>query len=184
MHMITWLFSPWGIPASDREMRGSGVHAYKWVNAAGEAVLVKYHFIPEAGQRNLTQAQAQEIQATNFNHATQEVFVQIMEDGEHPELDLDPLDATKIWPPELVPLQPIGRIVLDRNPANYFAEVEQVAFGTGVMVEAQYVVRQLACTSSSPGGQPQSLGRARAWQLQRHVRRLAVRPLARPRLGE
>jgi catalase len=179
-------------------MRGSGVHAYKWVNAAGEAVLVKYHFIPEAGQRNLTQAQAQEIQATNFNHATQdlyeaiergelptwEVFVQIMEDGEHPELDLDPLDATKIWPPELVPLQPIGRIVLDRNPANYFAEVEQVAFGTGVMVEAQYVVRQLACTSSSPGGQPQSLGRARAWQLQRHVRRLAVRPLARPRLGE
>jgi catalase len=148
LHMITWLFSPWGIPASYREMRGSGVHAYKWVNA-GEAVLVKYHFIPKAGQRNLTQAQAQEIQATNFNHATQdlydaiergdfpewEVSVQIMEDHEHPELDFDPLDATKVWPPELVPLQPIGRIVLDRNPANYFAEVEQVAFGTGVMVD-------------------------------------------------
>src|SRR6195952_5800748 len=61
MHMITWLFSPWGIPASYREMRGSGVHAYKWVNAAGEAVLVKYHFIPKQGQRNLTQAGANEI---------------------------------------------------------------------------------------------------------------------------
>src|SRR4051794_35087962 len=54
MHMITRLFSPWGIPASYREMRGSGVHAYKWVNAAGEATLVKYHFIPKGGERNLT----------------------------------------------------------------------------------------------------------------------------------
>jgi len=57
MHMITWLFSPWGIPANYREMRGSGVHAYKWVNERGEAVLVKYHFIPRVGERNLTQEQ-------------------------------------------------------------------------------------------------------------------------------
>ena len=149
MHMITWLFSPWGIPANYREMRGSGVHAYKWVNAKGEAVLVKYHWIPKAGERNLTQDQAQQIQATNFNHATQDLFdaiergdhpewelrVQIMEDGEHPELDFDPLDATKLWPPDQFPLQPIGRMILDRNPTNYFAEVEQVAFGTGVMVD-------------------------------------------------
>ncbi|MGK2934577.1 MAG: catalase [Gemmatimonadaceae bacterium] len=149
IHMITWLFSPWGIPASFREMRGSGVHAYKWVNAKGEAILVKYHWIPKAGERNLTLAEAQAIQATNFNHATQdlhdaiergdfpewELQVQLMEDGEHPELDFDPLDATKIWPPEQFPLRPAGRMVLDRNPANYFAEVEQVAFGTGVMVD-------------------------------------------------
>jgi catalase len=149
MHMITWLFSPWGIPASFREMRGSGVHAYKWVNAAGEAVLVKYHFLPRAGERNLTLAEAQQIQATNFNHASEDlyeaiergdhpqwdVFVQLLEDGDHPELDFDPLDATKLWPTSLCPLRPIGRIVLDRNPANYFAEVEQVAFGTGVMVD-------------------------------------------------
>jgi len=149
MHMITWLFSPWGIPATYREMRGSGVHAYKWVNANGDAVLVKYHWIPKAGQRNLTQQQANEIQATNFNHATEDLYeaikrgdfpewelqVQIMEDGEHPELDFDPLDATKIWPPEQFPLRPLGRMVLDRNPVNYFAEVEQVAFGTGVLVD-------------------------------------------------
>jgi catalase len=149
MHMITWLFSPWGIPANYREMRGSGVHAYKWVNDKGEAVLVKYHFIPKGGERNLTQEQAQAIQATDFNHATGDLFdaiergefpewelqVQLMEDGEHPELDFDPLDATKIWPPEKFPLRPVGRMVLDRNPTNYFAEVEQVAFGTGVLVD-------------------------------------------------
>jgi len=149
MHMITWLFSPWGIPANYREMRGSGVHAYKWVNEKGDAVLVKYHFIPKVGERNLTQEQAEAIQAKDFNHATSDLYdaiargdfpewemqVQIMEDGEHPELDFDPLDATKIWPPEQVPLRPVGRIVLDRNPTNYFAEVEQVAFGTGVLVD-------------------------------------------------
>ena len=149
MHMITFLFSPWGIPATYREMRGSGVHAYKWVNAQGEAVLVKYHWIPKQGERNLLQAEAEQIQATNFNHASQDLFdaiergdypewelqVQIMDDGEHLELDFDPLDATKVWPPALYPLQPVGRMVLDRNPVNYFAEVEQVAFGTGVMVD-------------------------------------------------
>lgn len=149
MHMITWLFSPWGIPADYRHMRGSGVHAYKWVNANGDGVLVKYHWIPKVGERNMTLAQAQQIQATNFNHATEDLFeaiergefpewelqVQIMEDGEHPELDFDPLDATKIWPPDQFPLRPVGRMVLNRNPANYFAEVEQVAFGTGVLVD-------------------------------------------------
>jgi catalase len=148
-HMITWLFSPWGIPANYREMRGSGVHAYKWVNAEGEAVLVKYHFLPAAGQRNLTQAQAEAIQGKDFNHATGDLYdaiargefpawelaVQIMEDGEHPELDFDPLDATKVWPEQRFPLRPVGRMVLDRNPANYFAEVEQVSFGTGVLVD-------------------------------------------------
>ena len=149
IHMSTFLFSPWGIPANYREMRGSGVHAYKWVNAQGEAVLVKYHWIPKQGERNLLQTEAEAIQGKNFNHATEdlhdaiargdfpewELQVQIMEDGEHAELDFDPLDATKVWPPELCPLRPVGRMVLNKNPENYFAEVEQVAFGTGVMVD-------------------------------------------------
>jgi catalase len=149
MHMITFLFSPWGIPANYREMRGSGVHAYKWVNAQGDAVLVKYHWIPKQGERNLTQAEAEAIQGKDFNHATGdlhdaiargdypewELQVQVMDDHDHPELDFDPLDATKVWPPEQFPLRPVGRMVLDRNPENYFAEVEQVAFGTGVMVD-------------------------------------------------
>ncbi|HZI19821.1 MAG TPA: catalase [Pyrinomonadaceae bacterium] len=147
MHMITWLFSPWGIPANYREMRGSGVNTYKMYNAEGEGVLVKYHFRPKAGERNLTQGEADKF--TNFNHATQDLYeaiergdfpewemsVQIMSDDEHPELDFDPLDATKIWPEEQFPLRKVGRMVLDRNPTNYFAEVEQVAFGTGVLVD-------------------------------------------------
>ncbi len=148
-HMITWLFSPWGIPATYREMQGSGVNTYKWVNAEGEGVLVKYHWVPKQGVRNLTQRDAEEIQAKDFNHATGDLYdaiergdypewelaVQIMSDDEHPELDFDPLDDTKIWPEDQFPLRPVGRMVLDRNPVNYFAEVEQAAFGTGVLVD-------------------------------------------------
>ncbi len=149
LHMITFLFSPWGIPANYRQMQGSGVNTYKWVNANGEAVLVKYHWEPLQGIKNLTQAQAQEIQGKNFNHATQDLYeaiergdypqwelnVQIMSDDEHPELDFDPLDDTKLWPVDQFPFRPVGKMTLDRNPVNYFAEVEQSAFGTGVLVD-------------------------------------------------
>ena len=149
LHMITFLFSPWGIPANYRQMQGSGVNTYKWVNANGEAVLVKYHWEPLQGVKNLTQAQAQEIQGKNFNHATQDLYdaiergdypqwelnVQIMSDDEHPELDFDPLDDTKLWPVDQFPFLPVGKMTLDRNPINYFAEVEQSAFGTGVLVD-------------------------------------------------
>ncbi len=148
-HMITFLFSPRGIPADYRHMEGAGVNTYKWVNKAGEGVLVKYHWIPKQGVKSLTQAEANQVQATNFNHATQDLYdaiergeypewelkVQIMEDNDHPELDFDPLDDTKTWPEEQFPMRPVGRMVLDRNPVNYFAEVEQSAFGTGVLVD-------------------------------------------------
>nr|WP_078378965.1 catalase [Sutcliffiella halmapala] len=149
MHMITFLFSPWGIPANYREMQGSGVNTYKWVNKDGKAWLVKYHWEPKQGIKNLTQADAEEIQGKNFNHATQDLYeaiekenypewefcVQLMEDGEHPELDFDPLDPTKLWPEEQFPFLPVGKMVLNKNPENYFAEVEQAAFGTGVLVD-------------------------------------------------
>ncbi|MGI4727032.1 MAG: catalase [Janthinobacterium lividum] len=149
MQMITFLFSPWGIPANYRQMQGSGVNTYKWVNADGKAVLVKYHWEPLQGIRNLTQEMAEEVQGKNFNHATQdlfdaiekgkfpqwELFVQILSDDEHPELDFDPLDDTKLWPKEQFPWLPVGKMTLNRNPVNYFAEVEQVAFGTGVLVD-------------------------------------------------
>lgn len=150
MHMITFLFSPWGIPANYRQMQGSGVNTYKWVNKNGEAVLVKYHWEPlNQGIKNLTQKEAAEIQGKNFNHATQDLYeaikegnfpewelcVQIMSDDEHPELDFDPLDDTKIWPTDQFPFLPIGKMVLNRNPEDYFNEVEQSAFGTGVLVD-------------------------------------------------
>ncbi|MFD0586418.1 catalase [Paenibacillus sp. GCM10027627] len=148
-HMVTFLFSPWGIPANYREMQGSGVNTYKWVNEKGEAVLVKYHWVPAQGIRNLTQEEAETVQAKNFNHATQDLYeaivrgdfpewelqIQWMSDDEHRELDFDPLDDTKLWPTELFPMLPVGKMILNRNPENYFAEVEQVAFGTGVLVD-------------------------------------------------
>jgi catalase len=149
LHMTTFLFSPWGIPANYRQMQGSGVNTYKWVNDEGVGVLVKYHWEPKQGIKNLTQAEAEEIQAKNFNHATQDLYeaiergdypewellVQIMSDDDHPELDFDPLDDTKLWPEDQFPWLPVGRMVLNRNPQNYFAEVEQSAFGTGVLVD-------------------------------------------------
>ena len=149
LHMTTFLFSPWGIPANYRHMQGSGVNTYKWVNDAGEGVLVKYHWEPKQGIKNLKQEEAEAIQAKNFNHATQDLYeaiergefpeweflVQIMSDDEHLELDFDPLDDTKLWPEDQFPWLPVGRMVLNRNPENYFAEVEQVAFGTGVLVD-------------------------------------------------
>ncbi len=149
LHMITFLFSPWGIPANYRHMQGSGVNTYKWVNEEGVGVLVKYHWEPKLGVKNLSQPMAEKIQATNFNHATQDLYdaiengefpewelcVQIMEDGEHPELDFDPLDDTKIWPVAQFPFMPVGKMTLNKNPENYFAEVEQAAFGTGVLVD-------------------------------------------------
>ncbi|WP_224995763.1 catalase [Cesiribacter sp. SM1] len=149
-HMVTFLYSPWGIPANYRQMQGSGVNTYKWVNADGEAVLVKYHWEPiKQGIKNLTLKEAQEIQAKNFNHATQDLYeaiergdypewelnVQIMSDDEHPELDFDPLDDTKLWPREQFPWMPVGKMTLNRNPVDYFNEVELSAFGTGVLVD-------------------------------------------------
>jgi catalase len=149
LHMVTWVKSPWGIPANYREMEGSGVNTYKLVNAEGVAHLVKFHWQPKQGVRNLTSSQAADIQARDVGHATKDLHeaiergefpewefrVQIMSDGEHPELDFDPLDDTKVWPENRFPLLPLGRMVLDRNPDNFFAEVEQAAFGTGVLVD-------------------------------------------------
>ncbi|GEN46348.1 catalase [Alkalibacillus haloalkaliphilus] len=148
-HMITFLFSPWGIPANYRQMQGSGVHAYRWVNKEGKAVLVKYHWEPVQGIKNLTQQEADKIQGMNFNHSTQdlyeaieegnypewELYVQIMEEGEHPELDFDPLDPTKLWYRDQFPWHKVGKMVLNENPKNFHAEVEQAAFGTGVLVD-------------------------------------------------
>lgn len=150
LHMITFIFSPWGIPANYRQMQGSGVNTYKWVNEQGEAVLVKYHWEPLNNKiKNLTQKEADEIQAKTVSHATQDLYeaidngdypewelcVQIMSDDEHPELDFDPLDDTKLWPQDQFPFLPVGKMVLNRNPENYFTEVEQSAFGTGVLVD-------------------------------------------------
>ncbi|HEU0165817.1 MAG TPA: catalase [Thermomicrobiales bacterium] len=149
MHMITWLFSPRGIPANYRQQDGFGVNTYRMVNAAGEGVLVKYHWKSQQGIESLTAAQAAEIQAHELgshskdlyeaieagNYPKWELNVQIMSDDEHPELDFDPLDDTKTWPEDVFPLRPVGVMTLNRNVDNFFNESEQIAFGTGVLVD-------------------------------------------------
>jgi catalase len=149
MHMVTMLFGPRGLPASYRTMQGFGVNTYKWVNAAGNTKLVKYHWISQQGVKSLTADQAARLQGQELGYHTKDLYdaiergeypewelrVQLMEDHDHPELDWDPLDDTKVWPENDFPLLPVGRMVLNRIPANFFAESEQIAFGTGVLVD-------------------------------------------------
>ena len=149
MHMVVNLFSPRGIPADYRHMQGFGVNTYKWVNAAGETKLVKYHWMPKQGVRSMTAEDAANVQANDLGHATRDLYdsiaardfpewellVQMMDDHDHPELDFDPLDDTKVWPENEFPAKPVGRLVLNRMPDNFFAENEQIAFGTGVLVD-------------------------------------------------
>jgi catalase len=149
LHMLVNLFSPRGIPADYRHQQGFGVNTYKWVNEQGDTVLVKYHWMPKAGVRSMTEADAAAVQAGDLGHATKdlrdaidrgeypewELLVQMMSDDEHPELDFDPLDDTKVWPEDVFPPRPVGRMVLDRNVDNFFAENEQISFGTGVLVD-------------------------------------------------
>jgi len=149
MHMLSYLFSPRGIPQDYRHMDGFGVNTYKMVNAAGEGVLVKFHWKTQQGLKSLTQAQADAIQATDLGHASKDLYeaiergefprwemcVQIMSDDEHPELDFDPLDDTKYWPEDQFPLRPVGMMTLNRNITDHHNENEQVAFGTGVLVD-------------------------------------------------
>lgn len=149
MHMLTHLFSPRGIPASYRHMEGFGVNTYKMVNAQGDTVLVKYHFHPRCGVACLTADEAAKVQAHDLGSASKDLYeaiergdypqwdlyVQIMEDHDHPELDWDPLDDTKTWPEDDFPLRHVGVMTLNRNVEDFFNENEQIAMGTGVLVD-------------------------------------------------
>ncbi len=149
MHMLTFLFSTYGIPKDYMHTRGSGVNTYKLVNDDGVAHLCKFHFLPKQGEENLTQDEANAIQATELGHASAatfdaiergefpqwDMYVQVMEDGEHPELDFDPLDDTKYWPRDQFPYRHVGTITLNKNVEDFHNENEQSAFGTGVLVD-------------------------------------------------
>ncbi|WUR12300.1 catalase [[Empedobacter] haloabium] len=148
MHMLMWAMSDRAIPRSYRTMQGFGVHTFRLVNAAGDSVFVKFHWTPLQGTHSLVWDEAVKISGADPDFHRRDLW-EAIEAGEFPEYELaiqvfteqqaesfpfDVLDATKIVPEELVPLQPIGKMVLNRNPDNFFAETEQVAFCTAHIV--------------------------------------------------
>ena len=148
-HHTMWNMSDRGIPRSYRMMEGFGVHTFRLVNADGETSLVKFHWKPKLGVHALTWEEAQLAGGFDPDLHRRDLYDAI-ESGAYPEWELgvqvfpdnpeqmfegiDLLDPTKIVPEELAPVQPIGRMVLNRNPSNYFAETEQVAFHVGNLV--------------------------------------------------
>jgi catalase len=147
-HMIMWLMSDRALPRSFRMMDGFGVNTYRFVNEEGKAVFVKFHWRPILGVHSLVWAEVQSIAGKdpdfnrrdlweaieNGNFPEFEFAVQIIEEADEFKFDFDVLDPTKIWPEEQVPLQRIGKMVLNRNPDNFFTETEQVAFCVGNVV--------------------------------------------------
>lgn len=142
VHQVMVLFSDRGTPATYRNMNGYSSHTYVWRNAGGEQFYVQYHFKTEQGIKNLTAAEADATKLRDPDHATRDLF-EAIERGEFPSWRLemqimpvaeaeayrfDVLDITKVWPHADYPPITIGRMVLNRNPMNYFAEVEQSAF--------------------------------------------------------
>ncbi len=148
IHQVTILFSDRGTPATYRNMNGYSSHTYKWYNAKGNYFWVQYHFKTDQKIKNLTLAESKRLSGEDPNHATRDLYGAI-EKGDYPSWTLemqiltpekaknfawDIFDITKVWPHGEVPPIKIGKLVLDRNPANYFAEVEQAAFGPGNVV--------------------------------------------------
>ncbi|MGI2298050.1 catalase KatA [Paenibacillus sp. GXUN7292] len=148
LHQVTILMSDRGIPATFRHMHGFGSHTFKWVNAQGEAVWVKYHFKTEQGVKNLDVELAAKLAGENPDYHTEDLFnaiekgdfpswklcVQIMPEQDANTYRFDPFDVTKVWSQKDYPLIEVGRMVLNRNPENYFAEVEQATFSPGSFV--------------------------------------------------
>jgi catalase len=148
IHQVTILFSDRGTPATYRNMNGYSSHTYKWYNNKGDFFWVQYHFKTNQGIKNLTLEESKRISGEDPNHATRDLYKAI-EQGDYPSWTLemqiltaeqfkdfrwDIFDITKVWPHKEVPPITIGKLVLDRNPANYFAEVEQAAFCPGNVV--------------------------------------------------
>lgn len=147
-HMLTWLFSDYGIPANFRQMEGNGVHAYKWVNAEGEVTYVKYKWVPQQERKNLTQEEADKIQSKSVEHATLDLYnniqagnfpkwdlyVQMLKREDFDALDFNPTDVTKIWPESVAKLIKVGTMTLNQTPTNYFQQVEQAAFAPSNLV--------------------------------------------------
>jgi catalase len=161
-HMVTWLMGDRGIPRSWRHMNGYSSHTYSWVNAAGELFWVKYHFITDQGIEFLTQGEADELAGKDADYHRRDLYeaikrgqypswtlkVQIMPFADAKSYRFNPFDLTKVWPHADYPLHEVGRLVLDRNVADFHTEMEQAAFepnnqvpGTGLSPDKMLLAR-------------------------------------------
>ncbi|MEV6772552.1 catalase [Nocardia sp. NPDC051030] len=141
-HQVTWLMGDRGIPKTYRHMNGYGSHTYQWVNAAGERFWVKYHFKTDQGVQSLTQAEADELAGKDGDAHRRDLYesiergdfpswtlkVQVMPVAEAEGYRFNPFDLTKVWSQKDYPLIEVGKWTLNRNPGNYFVEIEQAAF--------------------------------------------------------
>jgi len=147
-HMLLWAMSDRALPRSYRMMQGFGVHTFRLVNDQGQSTFVKFHWRPVAGTHSLDWDEAVKIAGADPDYHRRDLW-EAIEAGAFPEYELsfqtfseaqaesfsfDVLDSTKLIPEELVPLVPVGKMVLNRNPDNFFAETEQVAFCTAHIV--------------------------------------------------
>ncbi|XP_043707932.1 catalase-like isoform X1 [Telopea speciosissima] len=152
LHMFSFLFDDLGIPQDYRHMEGSSVNTYTLINKAGKVNYVKFHWRPTCGVKCLLDDEAVMVGGTNHSHATKDLYDSIQA-GNYPEwklyiqtidpdyedkFDFDPLDVTKTWPEDILPLQPVGRLVLNKNIDNFFAENEQLAFCPSIVVPGIY----------------------------------------------
>ncbi len=148
MHMMMWVMSDRAIPRSFAMMEGFGIHTFRFINAKGESHFVKFHLKPKLGVHGLVWDEAQKIMGNDPDFHRRDLYdgidsgiypewefgVQLIKEGEEDKLEFDILDATKLWPEEDIPVHILGKMVLDRNPDNFFAETEQVAFHPGHLV--------------------------------------------------
>ena len=148
VHQVTVLFSDRGTPATYRHMNGYSSHTFKWYHEEGESFWVQYHFKTDQGIKTLSREEATLLSGENPDHATNDLYeaikhddfpswtleMQIMSEEEGLAYHWDIFDITKVWPHAEVPPIKVGKLVLNRNPVNYFAEVEQAAFCPGNLV--------------------------------------------------
>ena len=148
MHMVLWVMSDRAIPRSYRMMEGFGVHTFRLVNEKGQSRFVKFHWKPLLGVHSVVWDEAQKISGIDPDFHRRDLWesiergdfpewelgVQIVEEQDEHSFDFDLLDATKLIPEELVPVRRVGKLTLNRNPDNFFAETEQVAFHPGHVV--------------------------------------------------
>nr|QOD42442.1 catalase 1 [Brachionus plicatilis] len=147
-HQISFLFSDRGTPDGFRHMNGYGSHTFKMVNAEGNPVYCKFHFKTDQGIRNLSNERSIQLAGENPDYATEDLYnaiaeakfpswtlyIQVMTFEDAEKCKFNPFDLTKVWPHGEYPLIQVGKLVLDRNPKNYFTEVEQIAFDASHMI--------------------------------------------------